>query len=88
MLTKSTRKRAHEGASDALPLIAGINGKLVNQRPRTIPYATHHSNDAIVHFRNEEESPGELADTAQRRWSINGWRGQLIVGLQNGYHSL
>jgi len=73
MLTKSMRKRAHEGASDALPLIAGINGKLVNQRPRTIPYATHHSNDTIFQLRNEEERPGELADTAQRYWSIDGW---------------
>jgi hypothetical protein len=73
MLTESMRKRAHEGASDALPLITGINGKLVNQRPRTIPYATYHSNDTIAQLCNEEESPGELPNAAQRYWSINGW---------------
>jgi hypothetical protein len=88
MLTKSMRKRAHEGASDALPLITGINGKLVNQRPRTIPNATHHSNDAIVQLCNEEESSGELADTAQRCWSIDGGHSYLIISFQDGYYRL
>jgi hypothetical protein len=67
MLLKSMCKRAHEGGSEALSLIIGINGKLVDQRPRPIPHATHQSNDTIAHLRNEEESPGELADTAERR---------------------
>jgi hypothetical protein len=88
MLKKSMRKRAHEGASDTLPLITGINGKLVNQRPRTIPNATHHSNDAIAQLRNEEESSGELADTAQRCWSIDGGHSYLTISFQNANHRL